>query len=282
MADKIKILTAVSAAVIAVSACVSMIIGNSSENSVIIVNDRSNAVEYSETEQAMTSVSTKSSVKIPKTTTTATTITTTVTSTSRTTVSTTARTTSLKSTEVPIISCETEAADYEEEILFIDINTAEKEELTKLKGIGEYLANEIISYRDENGGFNNIEEIMNVNGIGEKIFAEIAEFIYVENPVYPADEEISEEIVPDEPEPETVCEDIPQETEITLESCIPININTADREILMLLPNVTEETADEIIELRNSLGGFSHVYELIYLKSLSQNQVAEITEYLTV
>ena len=277
MADKIKILTAVSAAVIAVSACVSLIIGNSSENSVIIVNDRSNAVEYSETEQATTSVSTKSSVKIPKTTTT-----TTVTSTSRTTVSTTVRTTSLKSTEVPIISCETEAADYEEEILFIDINTAEKEELTKLKGIGEYLANEIISYRDEYGGFNNIEEIMNVNGIGEKIFAEIAEFIYVENPVYSSDEEVSEEIVPDEPEPETICEDIPQETEITLESCIPININTADREILMLLPNVTEETADEIIELRSSLGGFSHVYELIYLKSLSQNQIAEITDYLTI
>ena len=122
---------------------------------------------------------------------------------------------------------------------------------------------------------------MNVSGIGEKIFAEIAEYIYVENPVYP-DEDISEEIISYEPEYQEIQEDIPQETQLTLEDCIPININTADKEILMLLPNVDETAADEIIQLRSQLGAYSDVYELLYLQSLLQGQIAEIIEYLTV
>ena len=60
--------------------------------------------------------------------------------------------------------------------LYIDLNVASHVDLCKLNGIGDSLADAIISYREQNGGFNNIEEIMNVYGIGENLFDNIIIF----------------------------------------------------------------------------------------------------------
>lgn len=61
----------------------------------------------------------------------------------------------------------------------ININKANAEELQKISGIGESLANKIISYRKENGKFSNIEELRNVSGIGDKKYESIKEYIVV-------------------------------------------------------------------------------------------------------
>ena len=55
----------------------------------------------------------------------------------------------------------------------ININTAGKEELQKISGIGPSLAEKIISYRNSNGKFKKIEDIKNVNGIGENKYRNI-------------------------------------------------------------------------------------------------------------
>ena len=62
----------------------------------------------------------------------------------------------------------------------ININTADKDELTSLDGIGETIAERIIEYRDANGFFGNTEDIKNVKGIGDKTFENIKDFITVE------------------------------------------------------------------------------------------------------
>lgn len=50
----------------------------------------------------------------------------------------------------------------------IDLNAATEEELTALPGIGPVLARRILDYRGEFGAFTAVEELMNVEGIGEK------------------------------------------------------------------------------------------------------------------
>ncbi len=59
----------------------------------------------------------------------------------------------------------------------ISINNATKDELMTLSGIGESKALNIINYRDTNGPFKTIEDILNVTGIGESVFAQIKENI---------------------------------------------------------------------------------------------------------
>lgn len=175
-----------------------------------------------------------------------------------------------------------------EEPLYINLNTADSEALCRLDGIGQKLADSIICYREENGGFKNIEEIMNIHGIGEGIFNAVRDFVYVENPVYSVSEPEQEISVDDENENEfienisEISEKISTEPLLTLDDVAPIDLNTADIELLLLLPNVDEEIANNIIELRKNIHGFSHPYELLYTDGLSEDKVREILDYVIV
>lgn len=61
----------------------------------------------------------------------------------------------------------------------ININTASKSLLTEITGVGEKTANNIIKYRELNGGFKSIEEIMNISGIGEATFLKMKDEISI-------------------------------------------------------------------------------------------------------
>ena len=59
----------------------------------------------------------------------------------------------------------------------ISINTATLEELTSIPGIGTVIANNIIIYRNVNGNFKTLEDLMNVQRVSENLFNKIKEYI---------------------------------------------------------------------------------------------------------
>ena len=61
----------------------------------------------------------------------------------------------------------------------LNINTATAADLQKLPGVGAATAERIVEYRQKNGPFKKIEELMNVRGIGEKSFLKLKPMVTV-------------------------------------------------------------------------------------------------------
>lgn len=81
--------------------------------------------------------------------------------------------------EVPTTKAPTakvEAAATQEAI---NINTADVQELTKLKGVGVKKAEAIIAWREENGNFKTVDQLLEVKGIGEATLAQNRENIRI-------------------------------------------------------------------------------------------------------
>lgn len=64
----------------------------------------------------------------------------------------------------------------------VNLNTATKADLEKLPGIGPSMAQRILDYRQKNGAFKKVEELMNVQGIGEKSFLQLRTLVTVTPP----------------------------------------------------------------------------------------------------
>ncbi|OEV18554.1 comEA protein, partial [Streptomyces nanshensis] len=55
----------------------------------------------------------------------------------------------------------------------VSLNSANREQLETLPGVGPVLAQHIVDYRTQHGGFRSVDQLKEVNGIGEKRFADI-------------------------------------------------------------------------------------------------------------
>ena len=70
--------------------------------------------------------------------------------------------------------------DDDDEVQIVNINDADLDELMTLPNVGETLAKRIIDYREKYGSFKTEEDLLNVEGLGEKKLEAIIEFIEVE------------------------------------------------------------------------------------------------------
>lgn len=82
-----------------------------------------------------------------------------------------------KGTTIHELVNETEENDKSEEK--VNLNTADAEKLTTLPGVGASKAASIIAYRQEHGSFRSIEELKNVEGIKDRVYEKIKDFVSV-------------------------------------------------------------------------------------------------------
>ncbi|MGB0723717.1 MAG: ComEA family DNA-binding protein [Gammaproteobacteria bacterium] len=62
----------------------------------------------------------------------------------------------------------------------VNLNTADAQALATLNGIGDSRAQAIVAYRDANGPFKSVEDLVKVKGIGEKLLAKLKPMLTVE------------------------------------------------------------------------------------------------------
>ncbi|OAA31927.1 hypothetical protein AT15_03625 [Kosmotoga arenicorallina S304] len=131
----------------------------------------------------------------------------------------------------------------------LDLNKASVEELISLPGIGEIKAKSIIDYRETHGGFGSIEELKEVNGIGDKTFSKLKELIFVGT---------------------TRLEKTPAKT--------LINVNRASAQELEKLPGIGPTLAERIIRYREEHGSFRELSELEAVKGIGEATLRKIGE----
>lgn len=78
-----------------------------------------------------------------------------------------------------VSTSDSQRANNENKSNKVNINTGDVQELQKLNGIGEKKAQQIIAYRQKNGQFKSIEDLKQVSGIGDKIFAAVKDQLEV-------------------------------------------------------------------------------------------------------
>lgn len=131
----------------------------------------------------------------------------------------------------------------------LNIDTASENDFAMLPGIGNITAHRIIKFRDNNGGFKNLQELTRIEGISQKLFASIKDHLTL-----------------------TGKSDLK----------VLIDINSASKEIMLTLPRISEKKAEAILNYRKRNEGFSRVEDLLLIKEIDKKEYDEIKELIVV
>ena len=149
----------------------------------------------------------------------------------------------------------------------IDLNTATVEELMQIDGIGEKTAQSIIDYRNDIGGFDYVEQLLYVDGIGQTKYDKWS-------PYFTVNGEVSSK-------PSGTANTQLTPTAST-SSAGPIDLNTATVEELMQIDGIGEKTAQNIIAYRNHIGQFTRLEQLLEIDGIGERKLNTWAQYLTV
>lgn len=128
----------------------------------------------------------------------------------------------------------------------IDLNTATVDELMQVEGIGEKTAEKIIAYRTEIGRYTFIEQLLDVEGVGEVKLNNWKNYFTIDG----------------------------ADTTTTTVGSVKINLNTATKEELMRIDGIGEKTALKIIAYREEIGGFTSLEQLMNIDGVGEKKFA--------
>lgn len=128
----------------------------------------------------------------------------------------------------------------------IDLNIATVSQLRKVYGVGEKLSENIIKYRDKNGGFISEVELINIWGLSPEVIARIKNQFTVKTP----------------------------------RKIETFNLNTATRDQLVTIPHIDYEIANNILEERTLRDGFLIIEDLTKVEQFPSKKLEIIRLYL--
>lgn len=149
----------------------------------------------------------------------------------------------------------------------IDINSATVEDWMKIEGIGEKTAQNIIAYRESVGGFQYLEQLLYVDGIGETKFSRWLPYLTIEGK---SSTSISETA--------TTATVVQAPTVLSGK----MNLNLATKEDLMTISGVGEKLATSIILYREQIGAFSELEQLLEIDGIGEKRFAVLREHLQI
>jgi len=175
-----------------------------------------------------------------------------------------------------------------------DINSADEECLSSVNGINRNVAEEIVRYREAHGKIHDLNELLDVYGVGERTLAVIKEHFYIseEDKVPLVTTAVTKETKPSKTTTAKVTTEktrtLKQTSAATSQTTVTtpapvmreVNINTADAAEIAEALLIDPELAEAIVELRGKIGRFNTYLELMYVDGFSQSMAAERKDYI--
>lgn len=135
----------------------------------------------------------------------------------------------------------------------VNLNTATVNDLMQIDGIGESYAKRIIAYREEIGGYTFLEQLLDVDGVGEKKYNSWLPYLTIGGG-----------------------------TSTTVPQSTKINLNTATKEQLMTISGIGEKTAESILAYREEIGRFTSLEQLLEVSGVGEKKLESWRGLLTV
>lgn len=170
-----------------------------------------------------------------------------------------------------------------------DANEVTFEELITIDGIGEDVAKKIIDYRNSCGGFDTLLQLLNVDGIGDKRYNILCNYLYVEGDsgtsqttsvtVSAISLETTHRTTTVKTSTRKPSTTIPKPKSTTVASRKIVNINKASLNEIMEGLLLTHEEAESIIRLRNDIQYFQNPLEVLYATDVNGKPMFSDSEY---